>query len=220
MSAKPSPKANPRDVLIQSVWFRLIYLLFLAMYITVLWFVLGPASKVAGVTTPWYAVSVACGTFGLVVAVPAPAVMRHVPRQWFRVPARERLLHRMLGIGVFGWLLDVSGWNRHVLEPLRGFSGKRAGLPSLEQSVRAAAVSHGICFAIHVLLAVLALFSRHPWSAALWMLLPGVVVHLYPVLLQRSIMLRLQPLLDETACLLAASRKVIPATGSVDPQRD
>ena len=198
MSAKPSPKANPRDVLIQSVWFRLVYLLFLATYITVLWFVLGPASKVAGATTPLYAVSVACGTFGLVVAVPAPAVMRHVPRQWFRVPARERLLHRMLGIGVFGWLLDVSGWNRHFLEPLRGFSGKRAGLRFLEQSVRAAAVSHGICFAIHVLLAVLALFSRHPWSAALWMLLPGVVVHLYPVLVQRSIMLRLQPLLDKT----------------------
>jgi hypothetical protein len=105
----------------------------------------------------------------------------------------------MLGVGVFGWLLDVSGWNRHVLEPLRGFSGKRAGLLSLEQSLRGAAVSHGICFAIHVLLALLALFSRHPWSAALWMLLPGAVVHLYPVLLQRSIMLRLQPLLDKTA---------------------
>jgi hypothetical protein len=30
------------------------------------------------------------------------------------------------------------------------------------------------------------------------MLLPGVVVHLYPVLLQRSIMLRLQPLLDNS----------------------
>ena len=181
----------------QSVWFRLIYSLSLAIYITVLWFVLGPASKTAGATTPWYAVSVACGTFGLVVAVPAPAVMRRVPHEWFHVPARERFLHRMLGVGVFGWLLDVSGWNRHVLEPLRGFSGKRAGLPSLEQSVRAAAVSHGICFAIHVLLAVLALFSRHPWTAALWMLLPGVVVHLYPVLLQRSILLRLLPLLDK-----------------------
>ena len=200
VSAKPSPKANPMDVLFQSVWFRLIYVLFLATYITVFWFVLGPASKVAGATTPWYAVSVACGTFGLVIAVPAAAVMRRVPRKWFRVPAHERLLHRVFGVGVFGLLLDVCGWNRRVLEPLRGFSGKRAGLPSLEQSVRAAAVSHGICFAIHVLLAVLALFSRRPWSAALWMLLPGVVVHLYPVLLQRSIMIRLQPLLDKDGC--------------------
>jgi hypothetical protein len=199
VNSEPSPKANPLDVLFQSAWFRLIYFLFWATYITVFWFILGPASKVARTTTPWYAVSVALGTCALVVALPAPAVMQRVPRQWFRVPARERFLHRMLGVGVFGWLLDVSGWNRHVLEPLRGFSGKRAGLLSLEQSLRAAAVSHGICLAIHVLLTVLALFSRHPWSAALWMLLPGAAVHLYPVLLQRSIMLRLQPLLDKIA---------------------
>jgi len=186
------------DVVFQNVWFRFIYLLFWAVYITVFWFVLGPASKVAAVTTPLYAVSVALGTCSLVVAVPTPAVMRRVPRQWFRVPARERRLHRMLGVGLFGWLLDVSGWNRRVLEPLRAFSGNKVGLPFLEQSLRTAAVSHGICFAIHVLLALLALFSRHPWSAALWMLMPGVVVHLYPVLLQRSIMLRLQPLLNKT----------------------
>lgn len=196
VSAKPSPKANPLDVCFRSVWFRVSYLVLFATYTTVFWFVLGPASKFAGATTPWYSVSVACGTFGLVIAVPAPAIVRRVPRQWFRVPAGERVLHRMAGVGIFGWLLDVSGWNRRVLEPLRGFAGNRAGLTSLEKLVQAAAVSHGICFAVHVLLAVLALFSRHPWSAALWMLLPGVVVHLYPVLLQRSILLRLQPLLD------------------------
>jgi hypothetical protein len=111
----------------------------------------------------------------------------------------ERVLYRMLGVGVFGWLLDVSGWNRRVAEPMRGFSGKRSGLLALEQSVQGNVSAHGSCFAIHVLLAILALFSRHPLSGALWMLLPGVVVHLYPVLLQRSIMLRLQPLLDTTA---------------------
>ena len=178
------------DVLFHNVWLRLVYLLFWAMYISVLWFVLGPSN-------PWYAVGVAFGTFGIVPALPAPAVVRRLPRQWFRVPAGERLLHRILGIGAFGWLLDVSGWNRRVLEPLRGFSGKRAGLASLEQSVRAAAVSHGVGFAIHALLSAFALFTKHPWSGALWMLLPGVVFHLYPVLLQRSTMLRLQPLLDK-----------------------
>jgi len=185
------------DFVFQSIWFRVSYLLFWAAYITVFWFVLGPASKLAGATTPWYAVSVALGICTL-VAVPAPAVMRRVPRQWFRVPAGERVLHSVVGVGVFGWLLDVSGWNRRVLEPLRRFSGKKAGLPALQQSLRATAVSHGICFAIHLLLAVLALFTRHPWTAALWMLLPGIVFHLYPVLLQRSIMLRLQSLLDKT----------------------
>ena len=171
----------------QSVWYRIVLLLF-AMYLTVLWFVLGPSN-------PAYAVSVLWGTCSLVPAVPAP-VMRRVPRPWFRVPAGERVLHRIAGVGIFSWLLDVTGWNR-LIEPLRGFSGTRAGLLSLEQSARAGAIAHGICFAIHLLLAVLALFTRHPWSAALWMLLPGVVVHLYPVLLQRSILLRLQPLLDK-----------------------
>lgn len=185
-----APKANPLDAF-QSLWYRLI-LLFFAMELTVCWFVLGPSN-------PWYAVGVVGATFSLGPAVAAPGVTRGVPRQWFRVPARERVLHRIAGVGFFGWLLDVSGWNRRVAGPLRGFSGKRAGLLSLEQHARAGAIAHGICFAIHVLLAALALFTRHPWSGALWMLLPGVVVHLYPVLLQRSLMLRLQPLLDKTA---------------------
>ena len=188
MSAEPSSKANPIDAF-QSVWYRLV-LLYLAVSLIVFWFVLGPSS-------PWYAAGLAGGTFALGPAVAAP-VMRHVPRQWFRVPTCERVLHRILGVGVFAWLLDFSGWNRQVAEPMRRFSGKRAGLPSLEQGVRGNVSAHGTCFAIHVLLAVLALFSPHPLSAALWMLLPGVVVHLYPVLLQRSIMLRLQPLLDKT----------------------
>ena len=173
----------------QSVWYRLV-LLFFAMYLTVLWFVLGPSN-------PWYAVTVASGTFALGPAGAAP-VVRRVPRHWFRVPAGERVLHRMLGVGIFGWLLAVSGWNRHVAEPMRGFSGKRAGLPSLEQSVRGNVSAHGTCFAIHVLLAGLALFTGHPWGAV-WILLAGVPIHLYPVLLQRSIMLRLQPLLDAQA---------------------
>lgn len=187
MNDKRSSKASPMDVF-QSLWYRVVLLVF-AMELTVVWFVLGPGN-------PWYAVGVVGGTFALGPAVGAP-VMRRVPREWFRVPTGERLLHRMLGVGVFGWLLDVSGWNRRVAEPMRGFSGTRAGLASLEQGVRGNVSAHGACFAIHVLLAILALFSRHPWSAGLWMLLPGVVVHFYPVLLQRSIMLRLQPLLDK-----------------------
>jgi len=187
MGVEPSPSSQPLDVVSQNVWFRPVYLLFWATYLTALWFVLGPSN-------PWYAISVAWATCAVVPAVPV-ALMRRVPRRWFRVPAGERVLHRLVGVGVFGWLLDVSGWNRHVLEPLRGFSGTRAGLPALEKSVRDSTAAHGLCFAVHILLAVLALFSSDPLRAALWMLLPGVVVHFYPVLLQRSVMLRLQPLL-------------------------
>ena len=71
----------------------------------------------------------------------------------------------------------------------------RLTLPGTARARRCSA--HGACFAIHVLLAAAALFTGHLWGA-LWILLPGVVVHLYPVLLQRSIMLRLQPLLDKS----------------------
>ena len=82
---------------------------------------------------------------------------------------------------------------------MREFSGTNAGLASLEQHARAGAIAHGICFAIHVVLAVFALSTKHPWSGAFWMLLPAVIPHFYPVLLQRSILLRLQPLLDNAA---------------------
>jgi hypothetical protein len=185
VTGEPSRKANPNDVF-QSAWYRLVLLAF-ALYLAVFWFILGPSN-------PGYAVSVVLGTFSLGPAIAEP-VMRRAPRGWFHVPAGERVLHRVMGVGIFGWLLDVSRWNRHVAEPMRGFSGKRAGLPALEQGVRANISAHAACFVLHVLLAVLALFARHPWSGAFWMLAPGVVFHLYPALLQRSILLRLQPLL-------------------------
>ncbi len=60
------------------------------------------------------------------------------------------------------------------------------------------AVAHGLCLAIHIVLAILALFRAQPWSSVLWILLPAVIVHLYPLLLQRALILRLQPLLDRT----------------------
>jgi hypothetical protein len=101
-------------------------------------------------------------TFALGPAVALPAVMLCVPRQWFRVATGERVLHCIACVGIFGWLLDVSGWNRRVAEPWRRFSGKRAGLPSLELTVRAGVVYHGICFAIHVLLTIPRTFQQAP----------------------------------------------------------
>src|SRR5579862_1733711 len=107
----------------QSAWYRLV-LLFCAVYLVVLWFVLGPSS-------PWYALAVVAGTFGLGPAVAAP-VMRWVPRHWVRVSAWERVLHRIVGVGTFGWLLDVSTCDRRLAQPMRGVSGKRVGLITRE----------------------------------------------------------------------------------------
>jgi len=84
-------------------------------------------------------------------------------------------------------------------EDLRRFPENGWSLLGLAQALRAQAArggsaAHAACFAIHAVLAGAALLTGHP-RGALWILLPGVVMHLYPVLLQRSILLRLQPLL-------------------------
>lgn len=144
---------------------------------------------------PVYAVLLVIWTFLLVPGVAIPVFLR-VPRHWFQVPAGERVLHRALGVGMFGWLLDRSGYNRRFVYPMWEFPATRAGLPFRAEAARGGASAHGACFAIHIMLAAAALVTGYPWGA-LWILLPGVFVHLYPVLLQRSIMLRLQPLLDK-----------------------
>ena len=185
---EPSPQEKPLPL----QWWYWVAMLVGIGAVILNWFVLGPSH-------PLFALVVAGATFGLVPAAAGPAVLlvtRLLPRHWFRVPTGERAFHRMLGVSTFGWLLERSGWNRHVVAPLRGFDGTRAGLPSLERSALGGIISHGACFAVHLLFSTAALFTGHPWGA-LWILLPGVVLHLYPVLLQRSIMLRLQPLLNE-----------------------
>ena len=170
-------------------------MLFLAGLVVDRWF-----DDDIGPDHPAFALLVTTWTFFLTPGVAIPAVLlttRLLPRTWFRVPAGERVLHRILGVDTFAWLLERSGWNRQVVVPLRRFDGTRAGLRSLERSALGGIIAHGACFAIHLLLAAAALFTGHPWGA-LWILLPGVVLHLYPVLLQRSIMLRLQRLQDES----------------------
>ena len=145
---------------------------------------------------PAFALLVTFWTAFLTPGVAVP-VLRRLPLRWRRVPVGERVLHRILGVGIFGWLLERSGWNRRNVYPAWGSSITRTRLPLRVLAARGGGGAHGVCFAIHTLLATVALFTGHPWGA-LWILLPGVVVHLYPVLLQRSIMLRLQPLLDKS----------------------
>src|SRR5581483_11120282 len=84
---------------------------------------------------------------------------------------------------------------RPILRTERYRPGTKASLAVRANSARSGGGAHAVCFALHVLLAAATLFAGCPWNA-LWVLLPGVIVHLYPTLLQRSILLRLQPLLN------------------------
>jgi glycosyl-4,4'-diaponeurosporenoate acyltransferase len=193
VSADPSPTAKSFDLstlnsltsAAVAYWSgMLIWLVVLIVW----WFARGPGHPaVALIVTVWTVVL----TPG--VAVP---VLRRLPPRWCSVPAGERILHRVLGVWIFGWLLERSGWNRRNAYITWG-TITRTRLRERALAARGGGGAHGACFAIHILLAALALLTGHPWGA-LWILLPGVVVHLYPVLLQRSIMLRLQPLLDKS----------------------
>lgn len=151
------------------------------------WFRIGPDQPVHGLV-------VAAGTFAAGPALGNP-IGRRVPERWFRVPGGERTLHRVLGVAAFGRVLQRSGWNRAVADPMRDFDGTRAGLSSLDRSLRGNVCAHGACFLVHIALAVLAVATGH-LPGALWILLPGIVIHFYPVMLQRSVALRLQRLRD------------------------
>jgi hypothetical protein len=155
--------------------------------VTVVWFTRGPDH-------PFVALFTAICTFALTPGVAVPLV-RRLPVRWYGVPAGERLLHRVLGVGFFGRLLERSGWNRN--NAYLPTSLTRGRLPLRVDAARGGMAAHGFCFAIHVLLSAAALFTGHAWGA-LGILLPGVFIHLYPVLLQRAVMLRLRPLLEKS----------------------
>lgn len=71
-------------------------------------------------------------------------------------------------------------------------------MPRLLMNIQATEGAHAIAFVPHLILAALALWTGHEWGA-LWMLLPGLVIHLYPVLLQRRMTLRVAPLIRRFA---------------------
>jgi hypothetical protein len=160
-----------------------------AAFAIYLWFDLGPDDPMVAVAVTGWTLNL-----GLVVV---PLALR-LPQGWLRIPPGERVLHRLLGVPAYGWLLDRSGWNRHVALPSRNCKVVRANLPRLQLTMRAAAEAHAIAFVPHLALAGFALATGHATGAA-WIMLLGIVVHLYPVLLQRAMLLRLQPVLDASA---------------------
>jgi len=149
-----------------------------------LWLLLGPDNPLVALLVTFCTANLGVAAIPLAVRVPA---------RWYGVRPGERLLHRLLGVPVFGWLLDKSGWNRNVALPMRNLKIERASLPRLLVNIHAAEGAHALAFVPHVALAFLAYATGHAWGA-LWILLPGVVAHLYPVLLQRWMTLRIAPL--------------------------
>ena len=158
-------------------------ILFVTAVLTVGWLAKGPDN-------PFFGLMLATGTFSLGPGIAIP-VFRRLPERLFHVPPGERVLHRILGVGLFAALLDRSGYNRRFVHSQWGFSANRAGLRFRELAARGGASAHGACFLIHLILGGLALRTGHAFGAV-WILVPGMILHLYPTLLQRSISLRIQ----------------------------
>ncbi|MBO9518304.1 MAG: hypothetical protein J7493_09570 [Porphyrobacter sp.] len=157
----------------------------LGVVAAVMWLILGP-------NNPLVALTVTGSTANLGLAA-IPLALR-VPARWYHVPQWERQLHLLLGVPVFGWLLDHSGWNRTVALPMRQLKITKTTLPRLLENIHAAEGAHAIAFVPHAALAMLALATGYV-AGALWLLLPGIILHFYPVMLQRWMTLRVAPLL-------------------------
>ncbi|WP_146078970.1 hypothetical protein [Rathayibacter sp. AY1E6] len=146
------------------------------------WTAIGPSHPVFAVVAQMVLTGWAALTFG--------ARTRPLEQSWFDVGRREPTVLRALGVGVFGRLLDVVGWNRLVTRE-RGFDGTRAGLAALDQHTRRSEAVHLACTAVGVALALAATVTGATGGAA-WLLGSTIAVQLYPALLQRLVRARIQ----------------------------
>ena len=116
---------------------------------------------------------------------------RAMPEAVFHVSDRANRIARVLGADVFRRFLDRILWNR-VVGSMRPRLNERRPSEELFASVRSSGVAHGWGAAVHVVAALVA--APASWTAAMWILGLGVLLHVYPVLLQLRTHWRLQRL--------------------------
>lgn len=111
----------------------------------------------------------------------------------FDVSARELRIYRRLGVVGFMRLLQRIGWQKAMRDP-KVFDGTRRTLASYERATRHGENAHAWLFAI--VLAPTAWAIAHGWwDAAFWLSSMSVVLHVYPVMLQRTQRARLLALI-------------------------
>ncbi|AZI44388.1 hypothetical protein EHF33_16035 [Deinococcus psychrotolerans] len=111
---------------------------------------------------------------------------------WFRVRPWETPLYRRLGIYAYRDLLRVMGWER-LRRQAQGFDGTRASLQPYERRTREAEFSHVLLSGVNLML-ILISNLRGQVDTAGWLLATGLFLHVYPVMLQRTLRERLQRL--------------------------
>lgn len=151
------------------------------------WLFIGPAGFSFAVVTHFVLMAWVSAIVGPRVQIPN--------RGWLWVGRWESRLYPALGVRLFGKLLDVIGWNRVIAEE-RGFNGTREGLQELDQHTRRSEVGHSLCILVTVAMA-LGVLSTGAWQGAAWLVALGLLLHLYPALLQRLLRARIQSVADK-----------------------
>jgi len=119
-----------------------------------------------------------------------------------------------LGVLKYGALLCRVGWERATSSG-RSFDGTRSSLPDLERRTRMSEFAHVVLGALGTGMVVVAL-ACHAWDAAAWLFAANVVLHAYPIMLQRVLRARLHRLLQSATwrCVVRWVKTGCCATGS------
>lgn len=122
------------------------------------------------------------GAFLFMALLTGPA-LADVARSRYRVRTCEPRIYTLLGAEALRRLLDVVGWNR-VIRQMRLAEGEGSGRGRFLRGTEQSETGHCLGFAATALLVVIATATGHPLGAV-QILLVGVILHLYPVMIQR-----------------------------------
>lgn len=120
---------------------------------------------------------------------------RTIPESFFHVSDRVNGVARALGVDAFSRFLSLVQWNR-VLLSMRPSLTERRPPDELFAGVRSSGVGHAWGAAVHLVAALIAAMAS--LSAPLWILGLGLLLHVYPALLQCRVHWRVQRLREIT----------------------
>ncbi|KNC20372.1 hypothetical protein AC792_01060 [Arthrobacter sp. RIT-PI-e] len=144
------------------------------------WFAIGPDHII-------YAVVVQCG-FLLMALLAGPAVV-DVARSRYQVANIEPRIYTLLGAEVVRRVLDGVGWNR-VIKQMRQSEGGESGVAGFLRGTEQSETGHLLGAAATVALAITAVSTHHPLGAVQVLAL-GLVLHGYPIMIQRIVRARI-----------------------------
>lgn len=112
---------------------------------------------------------------------------------WYRVRSWEPRLYRRLGVLGFMRLLRRVGWER-ANRQAKKFDGTRTSFSAYERGTRSSEFNHAVLGLVGFGLFGGAVALR-AWDTAAWLLAVNMVLHVYPVMLQRTMRARIQGLM-------------------------